>query len=422
MGYVTDKLVGFRFSIPVCLALMAVGNLLYFLASAFTYEVDRDDSSSSGYGPNGHWVLTSESFSSVGAVGRWTLIGSRVVGGFGSSTVSLANAYIIQATADSEKTMATNRVRLCGFLGGFLGVTVGTATLRIPFNDLASPYQLDSVTVPALVALALQVVVASIAIFALKGENMPKPKPVEGDFFTWQSPELRTALLLNVLGALHTFAMFILFAQLTILSFFYYEVADSISSLWRTYIPFIVGSLVGTLSVRIIGRRGLLTTRQLVLFSPIVCVVGLLVLFGFFPDKRYTITFYYIGFAIFFAANNIYATAYRAFYSVFADRTSYTSMLLGWLFINSGIGAFVGSAIGGLILSFGGDSSGTGCCTKEDQSCCGVQGVDVMIGTCALSLAVVAVIQYFFLPSDGEYESIPDKANSSDEERPFRVN
>jgi len=312
VGLVTDRWLGFRVTVSFCLLLMAVGNALYFLASAHTYVVD--DVASGGFGSGTGWEIGEGSGERVGLLGRWMLLMSRLIGGFGASSLSLVMSYIVQATADSEKMAATNRYRFMTLVGGMSGAIVGTAALQIPFNHVAAPYQLDALTAPALLSLAVELIVLVVVLVVFVADTLPATKSVTGDFFSFRSKVLRVSLLLNALGAFQAFALYLLFSQLTILSFFYYDVSDSISSLWKSYLPLVVGSLVAMLLLRVNGKRrsresgASLSDRQLILYTPAVCIAGLGILLCYFPDKPWTITFYYIGVGLYFAGNNMYST------------------------------------------------------------------------------------------------------------------
>mmetsp|Transcript_35816 Transcript_35816/g.100797 ORF Transcript_35816/g.100797 Transcript_35816/m.100797 type:complete len:98 (+) Transcript_35816:391-684(+) len=87
-------------------------------------------------------------------------------------------------------------------------------------------------------------------------------------------------------------------------------------------------------------------------------------------------------------------------------------MLQGWLLINFGVGSFFGSAVGSWILTF----ERSECCSLDDQSCCGVDGVNVLVGTSIAAVLAVVVVQYFFLPKLSEYEDVGDLSSSSDDE------
>eukprot|EP00009_Paramoeba_aestuarina_P014491 CAMPEP_0201539458 /NCGR_PEP_ID=MMETSP0161_2-20130828/70419_1 /ASSEMBLY_ACC=CAM_ASM_000251 /TAXON_ID=180227 /ORGANISM="Neoparamoeba aestuarina, Strain SoJaBio B1-5/56/2" /LENGTH=172 /DNA_ID=CAMNT_0047946855 /DNA_START=317 /DNA_END=831 /DNA_ORIENTATION=- len=135
----------------------------------------------------------------------------------------------------------------------------------------------------------------------------------------------------------------------------------------------------------------------------LVGAVGCGFLFAWKGSDGYGIGwFFFIGGGIFFMGNGLFNAGNRASLSRVIEKSNYVSTLMGWLFISSGIGSFLGSTIGSLFLSV--EPSGSTDCTSSDPlgysfGCVDLKGIDGLVGfilaACLLLFGGVLSYDYY---------------------------
>ena len=252
-----------------------------------------------------------------------------------------------------------NKYRMYAFGGSMLGAIACSVSLQIPLGlDWMDPFKFDGTTIPALLAIVLEVVVIVLIFFSFNSDSFDMG--ATPSVFTRSNSELlKMAFIFNVFNFMAVFCVYIFFSQIIPISVIQYQVCslciyiyillllllllllpdtislqpesgsrllpltknisffqivNSLGELWKAYLPTIIGALASFIFLKPIVTRFKIKDRLIVIYAPIVIALGGVGLLDFGAETPPAM-FYYLGGSLLFLGQGIHSTGNTLFLS-----------------------------------------------------------------------------------------------------------